>query len=432
MSRILSMSWPKSVDIGGSTMLDRDVGSFWPAVDAVSTLFMRGYLTARARAFSHPSPMVRILAQRDHAYSDAVLLQRELAIFRSQRQGRSPKTRAHYAPKERAEILQLMRLRGWSTKEAAAHFVVHPNTIRNWKRALRDKLKAEQVVGASPWNKLHEGVRWLVHEIRALCPERDFGTRTIARHIMRSGIQISRASVRRILEEQAPRSARVAIGPRIRKPKTAPDHLLRPHRAHHVWHVDLTTVRILWMRFEIAAIIDGYSRKIIGLHAYKGSPATSDLLRLIDSAIGVNACPRFMITDRGGQFQKAFHSAMIQRGVKHARSPPRAWQFNARVERLFWSLKCWWRVSLIPPNLGAIQKRLDAYALWHNRYRPHAALGRLTPSEAALGTHLLEPVRFVEGGELVPSIKIRRQHIGNDPRLLYPMIKVMPRHRSAA
>ncbi|MFK7885167.1 MAG: transposase, partial [Phycisphaerales bacterium] len=136
--------------------------------------------------------MVRILAQRDHAYSDVVLLERELAIFRSQRQGRASKTRAHYAPKERAEILQLMRLRGWSTKETAAHFVVHPNTIRNWRRALRNKLKAEQVVGAPPWNKLHEGVRWLVQEIRALCPERDFGTRTIARHIMRSGIQISR------------------------------------------------------------------------------------------------------------------------------------------------------------------------------------------------------------------------------------------------
>jgi len=242
-------------------MRDRDVGSIRPAVDAVSTLFMRGYLAARARAFGHPSPMVRVLAQRDHAYSDAVLLERELAIFRSQRQGRSPKTRAHYAPKERAEILQLMRLRGWSTTEAAAHFVVHPNTIRNWKRAVRDKFKAERVVGDPPWNKLQEGVRWLVHEIRTLCPERDFGTRTIARHIMRSGIQISRASVKRILEEQPPRSSRVANGQRIRKPKTAPEHILRPRKAHHVWHIDLTTVRVLWMRFEIAAIIDGYSTR---------------------------------------------------------------------------------------------------------------------------------------------------------------------------
>lgn len=194
----------------------------------VLTLFKRGYVTARARAFGHPSPMVRVLARRDYTYSDAARLERELAIFRSQLQGRAPKTRAHYAPKERAEILQLMRLRGWLTKETAAHFVVHPNTIRNWKRALRDQLKAEQAVGAPPWNKLHEGVRWLVHEMRMLCPERDFGTRTIARHIMRSGIQISRVTVRRILVEQALRSARLPIGPQIRKPKTAPDHLLRP------------------------------------------------------------------------------------------------------------------------------------------------------------------------------------------------------------
>ena len=66
-------------------MPDRDVGSIWPALDAVSTLFMRGYVSARARAFGHPSPMVRVLVQHDHACSDAVLLERELAIFRSQR-----------------------------------------------------------------------------------------------------------------------------------------------------------------------------------------------------------------------------------------------------------------------------------------------------------------------------------------------------------
>ncbi len=413
-------------------MPDRDSGSIWTAVDAVSTLFMRGYITARARAFGHPSPMVRVLAQRDHAYSDAVLLERELAIFRSQRQGRTPKMRAHYAPKERVEILQLMRLRGWSAKEAAAHFVVHPNTIRNWKRSLRGKHKAKQVVGDPPWNKFHEGVRWLVHEIRSLCAERDFGTRTIARHIMRSGIQVSRASVRRILEEKDPRPVRVEIIPQIRHQKTAPHHLLCPRQAHYVWHIDLTTVHFLCMRFEITAIIDGYSRKIVGLRAFKSSPTTSDLLKLVDSAIATEACPCFVITDRGGQFQKAFHLAMIERGIRHARSPARVWQFNAKVERLFWSLKRWWRVSLIPPNLGAIQKRLDAYTKWYNRYRPHAVLGTLTPSEVVAGAPARQPIRFTEGGELEPSITIRRQNVGNDPQLLYPVIKVRPRHRTAA
>ena len=150
--------------------------SVWDLVESVTILFMRGYLAARSRAFEHPMPMVRLLAQRDHAHTESVLLERELAIYRSQRHCKSPKLRPHYSPQERSEILQLMCLRGWSCKEAAARFVVHPNTIRNWKLALRDKLKTDELIGAPPWNKLHEGVRWLVHEIRQLCPERDFGT----------------------------------------------------------------------------------------------------------------------------------------------------------------------------------------------------------------------------------------------------------------
>ncbi|MEM9084218.1 MAG: integrase core domain-containing protein, partial [Planctomycetota bacterium] len=145
-----------------------------------------------------------------------------------------------------------------------------------------------------------------------------------------------------------------------------------------------------------------------------------------------NPAPRFIITDRGGQFQKSFHLALIQRGVKHARSPPRVWQLNAKAEMFFWSLKRWWRVSLTPPNLGAIQNRLDAYEVWHNRYQPHATLDTMTPSEVVAATLARQPVRYTEGGELEPNITIRRQQIGNDPRLPYPVIKVRPRHRSAA
>tara|TARA_R110000744_G_scaffold112179_2_gene210416 strand:+ start:10999 stop:11862 length:864 start_codon:yes stop_codon:yes gene_type:complete len=280
--------------------------SVWDLVDSVSTLFMRGYLTARSRAYEHPMPMVGLLAQRDHAHTESVLLERELAIYRSQRHCKSPKLRPHYSPQERSEILQLMCLRGWSCKEAAARFVVHPNTIRNWKRALRDKLKADQLVGAPPWNKLHEGIRWLVHKIRQLCPERDFGTRTIARHIMRSGIQISRASVRRILEEQSRNPSSEIKQLQNPRSRTAPSHLLHPLRAHHVWHMDMTTVRVLWMRCEIVVIIDGFSRKIIGTHVFQGTPSTADRLKLIDQSIRKNTNPRFIITDRGGQFQNTY------------------------------------------------------------------------------------------------------------------------------
>ncbi|HCT45806.1 MAG: hypothetical protein CMJ35_11730 [Phycisphaerae bacterium] len=82
--------------------------SVWDLAESVSILFMRGYLAARARAFEHPMPMVRLLAQRDHAHSDAVLLERELGIYRSNRQRKPAKHRPHYVPQGRAEILRFM------------------------------------------------------------------------------------------------------------------------------------------------------------------------------------------------------------------------------------------------------------------------------------------------------------------------------------
>jgi transposase len=99
------------------------------------------------------------------------------------------------------QIVQLMQLRGWSAERAAERFVVHANTIRAWRKAMAGEGSA-RLLGSAPWNKLHEGIRWMVHKLRRLCLEKEFGTRTLARHIVRAGIQISRASIRRILTEE--------------------------------------------------------------------------------------------------------------------------------------------------------------------------------------------------------------------------------------
>ena len=191
-------------------------------------------------------------------------------------------------------------------------------------------------------------------------------------------------------------------------------------------------MRVLWLKLEVAAIIDGCSRKIVGIRAFVKRPTTGDLVKLVDDSIRAHSTPRFVVTDRGSQFRRMFHTAMMQRSITHARCPARVWQFNAKVERLFWSLKRWWRVSLVPPNLSTIQNRLDDFAVWYNLYRPHASLGMLTPSEAELGLRRPEPIRYTEGGELEPKITIRRHHVGDDPRLLYPVIKVKQNHRFAA
>lgn len=190
--------------------------------------------------------MTRMLGQRDHLYTETAMLERGVAIFRSQRMVKAPRRRPQFDPRQRAEIL----LRGWSSKQTALRFGVHPNTIRNWCRSLREKGRAERLLGEPPWNRLHEAVLWTVHEIRRLCPEREFGTRTIALHMIRAGIQISRTSIRRILEEERCKTDR------WQRHVPTPDagdatHLMNPKAPHFVWHTDITEVRVLWKRFEI-------------------------------------------------------------------------------------------------------------------------------------------------------------------------------------
>ena len=256
--------------------------SVWEVSEGIATTFMCAAMTARARMLEQASPLVRLLGQRDALHHDASLLERELAVFRSQRERKPSHQRLHYSPTERAQIIEVMKLRGWSAKEAGARFVVHPNTLRNWQKAVRDKLRAEQLLGGPPWNRLQDGVRRLVHEIREAFPEPEFGTRTIARHIMRAGICVSRTSIRRVLQEGPPSPAKQHAPVRVTK---APAHVRHPTKPNQVWHLDMTEVRVLWKKIEIAAIVDGFGRKIIAMKAFGRRPASKDLADLVECSI---------------------------------------------------------------------------------------------------------------------------------------------------
>ena len=121
------------------------------------------------------------------------------------------------------------------------------------------KHAADDAVGVQPWNRFHTGVRWLVHEIRSLRPDGDFGTRAIARHITRAGMQISRARSRCILEEARPQRTKTCVSTESAH-RSAPEYFFKPLRPNHVWHMDMMAFRVLWIRFEVTVIIDGFSR----------------------------------------------------------------------------------------------------------------------------------------------------------------------------
>ena len=402
--------------------------SLWPVVATISNLFAQAYMLARTRAASHPSPIVRLMAGRDHLNWEGRLLEREAAVLRGQRAEMNPHKRPEYNATHRAEVLQVMALRGWSVSQAAERFVIHPNTIRAWQKAAEGGARSDRLLGRVPWNKLHDAVRWLVHEIRRLCPEKEFGTRLIARHIVRAGIRISSSTVRRVLDEEQPKPDNGTNLPTQMPLGRGPNGFLKPTEPNRVWHCDLTVIQLLWMRLSVAAIVDGFSRKILALRAYRGAPTSREMARLLGHTSKRYGRPRFLITDHGCQFQKRFRRRMKAMGIGHIRGRIRSFGMNGKIERLFRTFKLWQRVSLIMLGDRARQRQLEGFRVWYNCHRPHSRLGGRTPREMWSGVKVKEPRLVLARGEVEPRIRIKRNHVRGDPRLPVIEIDVALRH----
>ena len=395
-------------------------------VDSVAMVLSQAYQLARVRLALAASPVLRLMMRRDQALGEVELLRRKLAILRAQREQMPPHRRPDYRPEQRLAILQLKRLRGWNVVTTAQRFVLHPNTLRSWIKAMEGGGNTKLFTGAIVWNRLDDAVRWAAKELRRLCPEPECGTRTIARHLVRAGIAMSRSTVQRVMREVKP-----ARPPRRRRPAMPdpvgqePDHLLTPTHNNQMWHMDLTQIRILWFRFTLAAILDGFSRKLLCLHLCCKTPRSAEMIRLIRRAEKEFDTPRFLITDHGTQFRNVFHAKLTDIGIHHVRSRVRTPYLNGKMERVFRTFRIWWRVVLVGVAPRGIQRNLNNYRGWYNTHRAHSALNGMTPQEVWEGTSLPEPLMFQAVDPDKPQIDIRRRHCRGNPWL--PVIQISVR-----
>ncbi len=391
-------------------------------IDSVAIVLGQAMQLARARVASVGSSVLRMMAERDHAHGESDLLRRELEVFRAQRENMQPHKRPEYPPEQRLAILQIMRLRGWNAVVTAKRFVLHPNTVRAWVQAVEGRRESGRLLGDLPWNRVHDAVRWAVHELRRLCPEPEIGTRTVARHLLRSGIQISRSTVQRVSREEKPPSPRRSRAGMLEAAGAQPRHLLAPVSPNEVWHLDLAELRIVRFRYTIAALLDGYSRKLLALKVYQSSPNSADIVGLMRDTIHRFGSPRFLITDHECQFRWRFRTEVGELNVKVVRGRVRCPAFNGKVERFFKTLRTWQRRTFLPLSLSGIQRKLDVFLYWYNTERPHQGIKGLTPNEAWAGETLTGSIAFRSARSVSPRIRIRRRSCRGDPCL--PSIRV--------
>jgi transposase InsO family protein len=111
--------------------------------------------------------------------------------------------------------------------------------------------------------------------------------------------------VQRVLREEPPKASAKKKNAAMAEPLgEEPDHLLTPTEPNQVWHMDFTCLRILWWQFTLAAVLDGFSRKLLCLRLYCRRPRSADVICLLRSLIGEYGKPRSLITDHGCQFRK--------------------------------------------------------------------------------------------------------------------------------
>ena len=114
------------------------------------------------------------------------------------------------------------------------------------------------------------------------------------------------------------------------------------------------------------------------------------MVRLFRRAVRAFGRPKYLITDRGGEFRgRLFAKAVGRVGTGHRFASPNNIFATARLERFWRTLKETARLRLQAPLVREdLESRLELTLSYYLLFRPHQGLRGATPAEAFLG---LEP-----------------------------------------
>lgn len=212
-----------------------------------------------------------------------------------------------------------------------------------------------------------------------------YGCRRIQQSLEKLGFTIGLKLTRRYMQEMD--IVAFYPGPNLSKrdlrERTYP-YLLRNvgiTRRNQVWGIDITYCGTPSGFMYLVAIIDWYSRFIVGW-ALSNVMKTDFIIRAIKEAIREHGKPEIINSDQGSQFTskdyidciKSYESISISMDGKGRAKD------NARTERFFRSYK-WERLYLLyPETVPELKQMTREYIAHYNWHRPHQALDSNMPS----------------------------------------------------
>ena len=214
------------------------------------------------------------------------------------------------------------------------------------------------------------------------CPY--MGSRKIAVKLQEEGLAVSRKQLRRLMGKMGI----CAIYPKINLSKrnfkeAIVPYLLRDYKVtlpNQVWSVDITYLPMKRGHMYLTAVIDWFSRKIVG-HRLSDTLDTGEVIYAVKEAMNVCGKPGIINSDQGSQFTSDEYKKMLKEaGVRQSMDGKSRWADNIMIERWFRSLK----TEQIYPNEyntpRELRQLINTYVKEYNNIRPHEAIGYVTPN----------------------------------------------------
>lgn len=210
-----------------------------------------------------------------------------------------------------------------------------------------------------------------------------WGSRQMSKQLQAAGYKIGRTKTRRYMAEMTI----IAIYPKPNLSKASHENKIYPYllqnavitRTNQAWSIDITYIRLKHGFVYLTAIIDWYSRCIVGWEL-DDTLDTSMVINALKKAFRV-ATPEILNSDQGCQFTSQEYTEFVKKhNVKISMDGKRRWADNIMIERWFRTLK-YEEVYLNDySNIREARKQIARFIHIYDFMRLHSAIGYQTPA----------------------------------------------------
>jgi putative transposase len=333
--------------------------------------------------------LLLLLARGDRSKEVEILvLRHELAILRRQ-VGRPPR----FEPSDRLVLAALSRV---APRPSWGVFPVRPETLLRWHRRLvaRRWTYPHRRPGRPP---IEREVRGLI--VRLARENESWGYVRIVGELRKLGIDVSATLVRTVLAD-------AGIPPAPQRDRQSWRAFLRQHR-ESMLACDFLTVDTVWLRRLYVLVFLSIGSRRVEYVACTSNPDTAWMLQqarnLLMDIDDRSRQVRFLVHDRDSKFSAAFDALFDSAGIRIIRTPVRAPNANAHVERWVGSFRRECLDRLLILSRRQLEHVLRVYVRHYNRGRPHRALD-LQPPDSPAGV-------AARGDPPAPLTSVRRRNL---------------------